>query len=85
MYYTYILQSESTGRFYIGSTDDLERRVAQHNDPEYKGSKITKRFKGPWKLVYYENVDSRSQSMVREKQIKGWKSKKMILYLIGGN
>jgi putative endonuclease len=47
IYYTYILQSGSTGRYYIGSTQDLERRLAQNNDPNYKGSKITKRFKGP--------------------------------------
>lgn len=78
----YILQSESTGRFYIGSTDDLERRLAQHNDPGYAGSKTTKRFKGPWKLVYSEPFHTRSQAMAREKKIKAWKSRKAIERLI---
>ncbi len=85
MYYTYILQSETTDRFYIGSTDDLNRRIRQHNDPAYLLSKTTKRFKGPWKLVYCENFESRSQAMAREKEIKAWKSRKMIYYLIKGN
>ncbi|MBN1900277.1 GIY-YIG nuclease family protein [Candidatus Sumerlaeota bacterium] len=45
-YFTYILQSQSTGRYYCGSTNDLNRRVKQHNDPEFLGTLTTKRFKG---------------------------------------
>ncbi len=81
-YYVYILQSESTGRYYIGHTDDLERRVLQHNDPEYHGSKTTKRFHGPWTVVYSETYKTRSEAVVREKQIKVWKSRKMIAQLV---
>ena len=83
MYFAYILQSETTGRYYIGSTDDVYRRLKQHNDPEYRHSKTTKRFKGPWKLVYWEKYQSRSEAMLREKQIKSWKSRKAIQELIG--
>ena len=82
MYFTYILQSESTGRYYIGSTDNLDRRVAQHNDPSYKGSKTTNRFKGPWKLVYAESSQTRSEAMSREREIKSWKSRQAISDLI---
>jgi len=82
MYFTYILQSESTGRYYVGSTDNLDRRVAQHNDPDYKGSKTTKRFKGPWKLVYTESSQTRAEAMSREREIKSWKSRKAIQGLI---
>ena len=82
MYFTYILQSESTGKYYIGSTDGLDRRVRQHNDPDYRGSKTTKRFKGPWKLAYAESFKTRSEAMIREKQLKSWKSKKAIQKLI---
>jgi len=60
----------------------LDRRLAQHNDPDYKGSKTTKRFKGPWHLKYYESSHTRSQAMIREKQLKSWKSKKAIQKLI---
>ncbi len=81
-YFVYILQSEHTGRYYIGHTDDLVRRVRQHNDPDYSGSKTTKRFAGPWGLVYHETYDSRSGAMQREKQIKSWKSRKRVAQLV---
>ena len=81
-FYTYIIQSESTGRYYIGHTHDLETRIHQHNTHSYKGSASTKRLKGPWKLVYTEEFATRSEAMTREKQIKGWKSRKSIERLI---
>jgi putative endonuclease len=68
--WVYILKSESAGRYYCGSSDDVERRVRQHNDPEYAGSKTTKRFSGPWQLVWKQELPSRSAAMVLEKQIK---------------
>ena len=85
MFFTYILQSETTGRYYIGSTDNLRRRLSQHNDPDYSGTKTTKRFKGPWKLVYEESFESRAKAMSREKQLKSWKSKKAIQELVKGS
>ena len=77
-FFVYILKSESSGRFYIGHTDNVQRRIAQHNDPLYHGSKTTKRFAGPWSLVYSESFESRSDAMSRELQIKKWKSRKAI-------
>ena len=82
MYYAYILQSETSGRFYIGSTEDLDKRIAQHNNPDYKGSKTTKNFPGPWKLMYYETFETRSEALKRERQIKSWKDRRAILRLI---
>lgn len=69
-YYTYILQSASSGRHYCGSSSDVQRRLRQHNDPDYTFSKTTKRFDGPWTLVWSEEFPSRSEAMIREKQIK---------------
>ena len=69
-FFTYILQSETTGRYYCGSTGDLNRRVKQHNDPEYHGSMTTKRFKGPWKITWFKEFPSRSEAMFLEKKIK---------------
>lgn len=43
-FWAYILQSESTGRYYCGHSSDPNHRLRQHNDPEYRLSKITKRF-----------------------------------------
>jgi len=70
VYWVYILRSETSGRFYCGSTDNVDRRVKQHNDPEYHGSKTTKRFSGPWHIIWTEQHNTRSSAMAREKQIK---------------
>jgi putative endonuclease len=78
----YILRSESTANYYIGHTEDLARRISQHNDLDYHGSKYTKRSKGPWICVYTEQFSTRAEAMKREKMIKSKKSKKYIDLLI---
>ena len=64
MYYLYLLVSER-GERYIGFTEDLRRRVEEHNR---SGSKYTKGRK--WKLVYYEAYASREDAVRREKRLK---------------
>ncbi len=51
MYYAYVLKSKKTGNFYYGSTDDLKRRLAEHNSG--KGGAYTRK-NMPLELVYYE-------------------------------
>ena len=84
MFYVYILESESTGRYYIGQTNNLARRLAEHNDPASKNSLTTKRLHGPWRVVYYEKCATRSEAMAREKQFKSWKSSTALRCLIDG-
>jgi putative endonuclease len=74
----YILQSERTGRFYIGSTEDLARRLEEHS----RGQTASTRGRGPWKLVYREEFESSLAAHRRELEIKRWKSSKMIEALI---
>ena len=69
-YYVYILQSQSTGRYYCGHTENLERRISQHNDPEYGLTRTTKVFAGPWKQIWSYELKTRSRAMKLEKQIK---------------
>ena len=69
-YYVYILQSESTGRYYCGQTKNLQQRLSHHNNPEYRSDATTRRFIGPWILVWSEQQDERSSAMTRERQIK---------------
>ena len=69
-YQVYILQSKTTGRYYCGQTDDLERRLRQHNDPGYNGSKTTKRFEGPWVAVWSHQSETRGDAMSLERKIK---------------
>lgn len=84
-FFTYILQSESTGMYYIGSTQNLDDRITQHNDPARSGKKTTRKFSGPWVLVYHETFETRSEAMRREKHIKSWKSRIAIANLISNS
>jgi putative endonuclease len=69
-YFVYILKSKSTGRFYCGQTDNVERRVHQHNDPDHHGTKTTKRFQGPWELVWTQELVTRAEAMQLKRQVK---------------
>ncbi len=81
VYVVYILQSEQDGSFYIGHTGDLGKRLADHNSGE---SRYTKR-KVPWRLVYEEKFETRSEAMKREKFLKAQKNKEFYLRLIAEN
>jgi len=58
------------GKLYIGQTDNLERRLLQHNDPTHTLTRTTKRFPGPWALVHSECCFTRSAALAREKALK---------------
>ena len=77
----YILQSQSTNRYYIGQTQDVERRLAYHNANYSKALKN----RGPWRLVYSEGYATRAEAMRRERQIKSWKDRAMIAQLVGAS
>ena len=70
MVWVYILQSESSRRFYCGQTNDLRRRIKQHNDPNHQETRTTKRFEGPWSLVWSQEFPNRSDAMKQERSIK---------------
>ena len=63
----------SNGNYYTGSTDDLQRRLAQHNRGE--GANYTRKFR-PVKLVYVERFSRIDEAYNREKQVQGWRRKK---------
>jgi len=69
--WVYILQSETTGRYYCGQTTDLARRLRQHNDPTHRTTLTTKRFKGPWRLSWSHECATRSEAIRLERSIKG--------------
>jgi putative endonuclease len=66
MYFVYVLLSLKDGRFYIGMTDDLDRRVEEHNS----GKSRSTRNRRPFVLVYSEQCDSRLMASKREKFLK---------------
>ena len=67
MYFVYILQSEKDGRFYIGFTDNIERRLKEHNEGK---SSATKPFR-PYELIFYEAFLSERDAKNREEYLKG--------------
>jgi len=81
MFYTYILYSEKTNSYYIGSTSNIEDRVLRHNSGR---STYTKRGI-PWKLVYSKTYNSKSEAYKAEMYIKSQKSRIFIEKLIGAS
>ena len=73
-YYVYVLRSGLDGTYYVGSTRDVDARVARHNQG---GSRYTKS-KRPWKVIYYEKFENKSDALTRERQIKRRKSREYI-------
>ncbi len=69
-FWVYVLESEATRRRYIGHTDNLERRLAEHNCPEHNARKFTTRNQGRWRLVHDERYGTRAEAMRRERWLK---------------
>jgi putative endonuclease len=78
MYYVYILQSELTGRYYIGSTGNPEDRLLRHNSGRSQATKSGL----PWRLVWQEEFSTREEACKREIEIKSWKSHSRIASMV---
>jgi putative endonuclease len=69
MFKAYILKNSITGRHYIGSTNDLVRRIAEHN----RGQTKSTRQKGIWSIIYTEDFETSLEAKRRERLIKSYK------------
>ncbi len=70
----YIIYSQNRGKYYIGVTNDLEKRLYEHNNglsPYTKGGE-------PWKLKHVEEFDNIKNAYQRERFLKKKKSRKII-------
>ena len=67
----YIVVSRSNGTLYIGVTGDLWRRMAEHTQGLFPGFTAKYNVK---RLVYYEMHETMDEAILREKQMKEWKS-----------
>ena len=75
-FFVYIIENPQ-GKFYIGHTDNLPRRIHEHNTPQPGLGKFTHK-NGPWMLVWSEPHPTRAVAMRRESSIKAWKSAQRI-------
>ncbi len=80
MYFAYIIYSPTKDRYYVGSCEDVAKRLIKHNTNHAGFTGKT----GDWQIKWAEVHPDKPSAMEREKQIKAWKSRKMIEKLIAG-
>ena len=73
-YWMYILQSESSGQYYVGHTNNLQDRLRRHN----ASRTLANKGRGPWRLVHSEEFTTRPAAAARERVIKAQKSRQYI-------
>jgi len=78
-YFVYVLRSEVNGRLYTGSAVDPDLRLEQHNTGKSKYTKSTR----PFKLVYKEEYNTRSDAVRRERFLKTGKGREFLKKKLG--
>ena len=79
-YFVYILYCNAIDKYYIGSTQDINVRLEQHNSSKNKSTKNGV----PWELKKLEEYSTRQEAVQREQHIKKMKSKKFTEQVIAG-
>ncbi len=74
MYFVYVLKSKIDNKYYYGFTDNLMRRLSNHNNKEVKSTKS----RAPFELVYFEKVDNIIDARKKEKYFKSGFGRKYI-------
>ncbi|KKR70801.1 MAG: GIY-YIG nuclease superfamily protein [Candidatus Nomurabacteria bacterium GW2011_GWB1_40_7] len=80
-YYTYILKSKKDGKIYTGYTQDLRKRLDQHN----KGLSTYTKGRGPFILIYYEACLLESKARSRELYLKSGMGKRYLKNRLGAS
>ena len=70
MFYVYIIKSKLDQKLYIGYSNDLRRRLIEHNSGVNKSTKN----KVPFRLIYYEAYRSETDARIREQKLKQFKN-----------
>lgn len=71
MHYVYVLFSEKDRHFYVGYSNDLQKRIEKHQ----RGLIRSTKYRLPLKLIYYESYLIGSDAKRREKFLKGGKGR----------
>lgn len=66
MFFVYILKSKKDNNFYIGSTNNLKRRIEEHNS----GKSLSTKSRAPFQLIYFEAYISEKDARHREHNLK---------------
>ena len=79
-FYVYIIYSNKFDKYYKGFTQDVQKRLENHNSGK---SRYTKNFL-PWELVFLQSFETKTEALIREKKLKKY-SKTQIIELINSN
>ncbi len=74
MFYIYLIQSMQDGQWYTGYTDDLRKRLRQHNQGEVRSTKS----RSPFRLPYYEACHNEEDARERERYLKSGMGKRYL-------
>lgn len=74
MYYVYAIRSQIDNRIYVGLTSNLKQRIKSHN----AGYVFSTKGYRPWKLIYHEVVENRTEARIREKYYKSGVGKELL-------
>ena len=77
MYFVYILHSTKLSRYYIGQTNNINRRLKYHNSG--LGSYTSKGV--PWILLWYTEKSTRSEAIILEKKLKNLSQKRLQVFM----
>jgi putative endonuclease len=73
----YLLLSQKDKKSYLGSTDNLEKRLDEHNSGKCKSTKNRR----PLRLIYKEEFDNLQEARTREKYLKSRKGRSELKYI----
>jgi len=76
-YFVYILQSQKNNSFYKGSTNDLQRRLFEHNNGNETATKLLL----PWNLVWYTSKPNKSEAYILEMKLKNLSVERTIAFI----
>jgi putative endonuclease len=79
-HFVYILQSQKDNKYYIGESSDVAARLLYHNSGKQRSTKN----RIPFHIVLIEEFETRTEALIREKQIKSWKGGVAFKNLISG-
>ena len=74
MFYVYVLRSKKDGKWYTGATNDLKKRLKEHNE----GRVLATKDRCPLELIYYEAGINQQDAFAREKYLKTGMGKRYI-------
>ena len=73
-FYVYVISSIESGEFYIGYSQNLKKRLADHNSGKNHSTKLKK----PWQLIYFEGYKDKQDALGREKFLKSGSGSKYL-------